>query len=317
MFDRLGLVNACRRSLAAAVVAGAALLAASSGAVAQQVVLVVNGDPITAFDIEQRTRFLQIASPNQKTPSRKEVVEELIDEALKLQLPRRFDFSSMNLDTEVETALNNMARQAHRTKQQFAQELEKGGAQIGTLKSRIKAQIIWMQVIRGKYQASFQLSENEILKASENRKKDDQGGYDYTLRPIMFIVPRGSPQTAIEARRREAEALRTRFQNCQDGIPFVRALRDVAVRDQVTRSTADLPQQLRELLEKTEVGKLTPPELTPQGVELYALCAKKQSSADNSPLKRETREELFSQQFQANSKKYLKELRDQAYIVYK
>ena len=51
------------------------------------------------------------------------------------------------------------------------------------------------------------------------------------MSPVVFIVPRGSPDAAYEARKREAEALRARFQNCSEGIPFARALRDVAVRD--------------------------------------------------------------------------------------
>jgi peptidyl-prolyl cis-trans isomerase SurA len=315
MFDVSDIVTVCRRSIAAAIVASIALVIASASAHAQVVIMLVNGDPITAFDIEQRTRFLQLASG--KMPPRQEVLDELIDEKLKLQLTRRFDFSSANLDTDVENAIGNMARKAHRAKQQFVQELEKSGVQIGTLKSRIKAEIIWTQVIRGKYQASFQFNEHEVLVEMENRKKEDQGGFDYTLRPIIFSIPRGSPDTAFEARRREAEGLRIRFQDCEEGVKFARALRDVYVREPITRSSADLPPQLREILEKAEVGKLTPPERTMQAIELYALCAKKKSNADNTPARREVRDEHISKQFQINSKKFLKELRDQAYIQYK
>ncbi len=315
MFNVSDIVTVCRRSIAAAVVASIALVIASASAHAQLVIMVVNGDPITAFDVEQRTRFLQLAS--RKTPSRQEVLDELIDEKLKLQLPRRFDFSSIAIDTDVENAIGNMARKAQKSKQQFVQELEKSGVQIGTLKSRIKAEIIWTQVIRGKYQASFQFNEHDLLAEMESRKKEDQGGYDYTLRPVVFLIRQGSPESAFEARRREAEGLRVRFENCDEGVKFARALRDVVVRDQATRSSADLPPQLREILEKTEVGKMTPPERTLQGIELYALCAKKKSNADNTPAKREVREEFYSKQFQINSKKFLKELRDQAYIQYK
>ena len=315
MLGNVAFISSCRRSIVAAGIAGVAVTAASFGAAAQNAIVLVNGDPITAFDIDQRTRFLQLAA--RKTLARQEVLDELIDEKLKLQQLRRYDVNLTAIDNDVENAVNNMARRMRMNQQQFIQQLAGSGVQIGTLKSRVKAEIIWSQIIRGKYQSSFQFNDKDILAALETRKKDDQGGYDYTLRPILFIVPRGSPQVAFETRRREAEGLRGRFQNCEEGIPFARALRDIAVRDQVTRSSADLPLQLREILEKTEVGRLTPPELTSQGVELYALCAKKQSSADNTPGKREVRDELISEQFQANAKKYLKELRSQAYIVYK
>ncbi len=315
MLNMSALATACRRGIAAAVVAGLAWVALSSDAAAQQVIMVVNGDPITAFDVEQRTRFLQLAT--KKTPSRQEVIDELIDEKIKLQLPKRFDFGGSTLDTDTDNAFNRMARGMRQSPKEFTAQLANAGVQPGTLKSRIKAEIIWTQVIRGKFQSSFQFNETEIIKELETSKQEDQSGFDYTLRPILFHVPSKSPQATIEARRREAEALRTRFENCLEGIPFARALRDISVRDQVTRSSADLPPPLREILEKTEVGRLTQPEVTQQGIELYALCSKKPSNADNTPGKRAAREELYSKQFQIKSKQYIKELRSQAYIVYK
>jgi peptidyl-prolyl cis-trans isomerase SurA len=315
MLDMPALVAVCRRGIAAAAVAGMAWTAASTCAAAQQVLMLVNGDPITTFDVEQRTRFLQLM--NKKTPARQEVIDELIDEKLKLQLPKRFDFSGASLDNDVNNSFNRMAWGMRQTPKEFTAQLASSGVQPGTLKSRIKAEIIWTQVIRGKYQSSFQFNELEILKELETGKPEDQSGYDYTLRPILFVVPPRSPQATTEARRREAEALRVRFENCQDGIPFARVLNGVIVREQVTRSSADLPPPLRAILEKTEVGRLTQPELTQHGIELYAVCSKKQSSADNSPGKRAAREELHSKVFQIKSKQYLKELRAQAYIVYK
>ena len=315
MLNMSDLATACRRCVMTAAVASLVWAAAATDATAQQVLMVVNGDPITTFDVEQRTRFIQLAT--HKTPMRQEVIDELIDERIKLQLPKRFDFSASSLDTDVDNAFNNMARRVHQTPKEFIAQLAKAGVQPGTLKSRIKAEMIWTQVIRGKFQSSFQFNDSEILKELETRNEGEKNGsgFDYTLRPILFIVRRGSPQAMIESRRREAEALRVRFQNCEDGIPLARILREIVVRDQVTRSSADLPPALREILDKTEVGHLTQPELTSQGIELFALCSKKQSNADNTPGKRAAREELYSKQFQAKSKQYLKELRSQAYIV--
>jgi peptidyl-prolyl cis-trans isomerase SurA len=71
------------------------------------------------------------------------------------------------------------------------------------------------------------------------------------------------------------------------------------------------------VLEKTEIGRLTSPEITQQGVEVYALCAKAPSSSENAPGKREIRDQLQQQNFQAYAARYLKELRSQAMIEYK
>lgn len=313
MPDVNAFVSASRHRIAAAVIVAFALLVAPSNCYAQnQVVVLVSGDPITALDIEQRAKFLQLA--NNKPSARVEVAQELIDDKIKLHLTRRFDFTGHNIDGDVDSAIANMARKRRITHAQFNEQLNQLGV-LATLKSRIKAEIIWTQIVRGKYQSTLQLNDSEILKELETRKTDEKEGYDYTLRPILFIVPRGSPPAAFEARRREAEGLRQRFQNCEEGIPFARVLRDIAVQNPVVRTSADLPVALREILEKTEVGRLTPPENTMEGVELYALCGKKISSKDNAIGKREVREEIYSKQFTASSKKFLKELRDQAYCT--
>jgi peptidyl-prolyl cis-trans isomerase SurA len=275
----------------------------------------VNGDPITAFDIEQRSKLTQLTT--HKTPSRQAVIEELVEEKLKLQLLKRYSIEG--IDNDVENSYAGMARRARMTPQQLTEQLGRSGVTPATLKSRIKAELTWNQVIRGKFQSSFQFSEKDIVAKMEASNPDSKPsvGYDYTLRPILFVIPRGSPDSLRESRRKEAEALRARFDNCENGIRLARGLRDVAVRGSTTRSSADLPPALREILEKTEVGRLTSPEVTAQGIEVYALCRKEQSAAENTPDKRKVREEMVSAQFQANSKRFMKELRSQAMIEYR
>ncbi len=278
-----------------------------------QAVAIVNGDPITAFDLEQRSKLIQL-STHQSKP-RNEVLEELVIEKLKVQLLKRFAIDG--IDKDVDNAYANMARRMRATPKQFSDNLEKSGVKAETLKSRIKADLIWGQIIRGRYQSSFQFSDSEVdarLKA-KNPADENVVGYDYTLRPILFVVPRGSPPAAFEARAKEAEALRARFQGCEEGIALARGMRNIAVRTQVVKSSADLPTQLRDVLAKTEIGQLTKPEGTQQGVEVYALCGKQKS--ESGPAKKEVRDEMFNQAFEIVSKKYIKELRDQAMIEYR
>ena len=312
MMQTLGLFFALRHLLMGTAFMFVAAIAMPGGAAAQTVVI-VNGDPVTQFDVEQRSRLLQLST--QKAPSRNEVVEELINEKLKIQLLRRFNIDG--IDKDVENAYANMARRMRATPKAFTENLAKQGLKIETLKSRIKAELIWGQVIRGRYQSAFQFSDSEIAARLQTKGRDDLSlvGYDYTLRPILFVVPHGSPPATFEARKKEAEALRARFQSCDEGLSMARGIRYVAVRNQVIKSSAELPTVLRDVLEKTELGRLTAPEVTPQGIEVYALCGKRQS--DNAPAKKEARDEMFNQAFEAQSKKLLKELREQALIEYR
>lgn len=293
--------------------AAIAVVLATAPAGAQGVAVMVNGDPVTNFDVEQRQKLLKLSSP--KMPSRTEVMEELINEKLKIQLLRRFNIP--DIDKEVDNAFSNMARRMRTTPAQFTENLGKQGLQTETLKSRMKADIVWSQIIRGRYQSSFQFSEADIKTRLEAKKPDEANavGYDYTLRPILFVVPRGSPPAAFEARVKEAEAFRASFQNCEQGIPLARGMRYVAVRAPVLKGSAELPPALREVLAKTEVGRLTAPETTPQGIEVTAVCAKRQS--ENAPAKKEVRDEMYNEAFQNHAKGLLKELRSQAMIEYR
>jgi peptidyl-prolyl cis-trans isomerase SurA len=97
---------------------------------------------------------------------------------------------------------------------------------------------------------------------------------------------------------------------------MARGLRDVAVRDPVTRNSSDLSPQLRDMLGSIELGHLTAPEVTAQGLQMFAVCGKKESTTE-SPLKRETREQIFTKRFESESKKFLEEIRKQAMIEYK
>ncbi|CAN0500772.1 unnamed protein product, partial [Phaeothamnion confervicola] len=71
-----------RRWLSAAVVASAMICAGTAVTpVAAQVVVVANGSPITELDIQQRTKLL--ATSTHKTPTRQEVIQDLIDDRIK------------------------------------------------------------------------------------------------------------------------------------------------------------------------------------------------------------------------------------------
>jgi peptidyl-prolyl cis-trans isomerase SurA len=300
----------CRKLATATIVLGAMLVATTVSA--QQVVVIVNGDPITALDIEQRTKLTQLST--HKTPARQEVLDELINERLKVREAKKWGLEVPS--SEVDNAYASMAKRMQMTAAQLTEQLAKSGVNAATLKARIKADITWPQLVRGRYQSSLQIGDKDILTAMES-KANDTVGYDYTLRPILFVVPTGSPDTFIEGRKREAEGLRGRFQGCEEGIAFARALKDVAVREQITRSSADIPPEQRKLLEGVEVGRLTPPEVTKFGIEMFAICAKKESAADNTPGRRQARESIMAERYEQRSKLYLQEIRRGAMLEYK
>jgi peptidyl-prolyl cis-trans isomerase SurA len=310
----LNLLSKGRALGAAALVITAAAI---SGAQAQNVAAFVNGEPITALDIDQRAKLLEVSSPTHKAPPRQEVLEELINEKLKIREGKRWGIDPS--DAEVDSAFTSTAQRMHKSAEEFGQMLTKMGITPMTFRARLRAELVWQPMVRGRYQSTLEIFDQDILQEMINKKTDGESApsYDYTLRPILFIVPPGSPATAFEDRKREAEGLRNRFRSCDDGLPFARALNDVAVRDQIVRSSADVPPDLRKGLDSVPVGQLTAPEITKLGIEMFAICAKDASKADNSPGKKQAKESLFAEKFEQVSKRYLQDLHRQALIEYK
>jgi len=304
-----------RLPLATAIALGMLWMAPVPVALAQEIVASVNGDPITAIDVAQRTRLIQAST--QKAPPRTEVIEELIDERIKMQAVQRYRLEIT--DTEIDTVVAGMAQRMRANPEQFAKALGGAGISVVALKRKIKADLGWQQIVRGKFAPSLQVRDRDVKMTADTRKKDEKEAtsFAYTLRPILFIVPRGSPDPVLEARRREADGLRTRFQNCEDGLRMARGLKDVAVRDPISRTSGDFPAKVREVLEGTGVGKLTPPDITLQGVELFAVCEKKETTVGDTGRERDVREELVGQKVTAQGKKYLQELRRSAKIEIK
>ena len=300
------------RTTRAALLASAFLLASASGSslMAQSIAAMVNGEAITNSDIDQRMKLVQLTT--QKGISRQQALDELINDKVKIKEAKKY---GLNLSaSDIDAAFGNMASRMRMNSDQLTKTLESKGIRPETLKLRIQADMTWNSLVRGRFQSSFLVPEKELAGIGESGDKPETESFEYLVRPIVLIVPRGSPSSVIESRRKEAEMLRGRIQSCDEAQTMFRAMRNGAIRDPITKTSADLPPNLRELLDKTPIGKLTPPEVTKQGIEMVALCSRKPTTRADTPAKRAAREKIASQKYEAKSKSYLQEVRKGAMI---
>jgi peptidyl-prolyl cis-trans isomerase SurA len=291
------------------------LMGCGTPSYAQTVAVMVNGEPITNYDIEQRSKLDFLST--HKQPTRQEVIDELIDQKVKIKEAKQFGVDPTASD--VDTAFTEMSSRMRLTPDQLAKSLESQGIRSETLKDRIKAEMVWSSLVRGRYKESLQVGEKEVAAAvlgDEKEGKPEPESFEYKMQPIVLIVPRGSAPAAIEARRKEAEALRDRVQTCDQANAFFKSMPNAAIRGAVTKTSADIPAVLREVLDKTPIGHLTAPEVTKQGVEMVALCGRNPTTIDT-PQKKEVRDKMFAQKFEAKSKAYLQQIRKAAMIEYR
>jgi peptidyl-prolyl cis-trans isomerase SurA len=281
---------------------------------AQTVAVMVNGEPITNYDIEQRTKLTMLST--HKAPTRQQVIDELIDEKVKIREGKKYGVDPSASD--IESSYVSMSSRMRITPDQLTKSLESQGVRPDTLKAKMRADMVWTSLVRGRYKDSLLVGEKDVQSAAEGSGEDKQAtdSFEYQMRPVVLIVPRGAEPSLLESRRKEAELLRNRVQSCDEANDIFKSMQNAAIRDTVVKTSADIPPSLREVLDKTPIGHLTAPETTKQGVEMVVLCGRKPTTADT-PKKREIREKIYAQKYEAKSKAYLQDVRKAAMIEYR
>ena len=292
-----------------------AIVLPPSPARAQTVAVMVNGEPITDFDIEQRSK-LDFVSTHKK-PSRQEVINELIDEKVKIKEAKKFGVDPGASD--IDQAFGQMGQRMRVTPEQLTKSLEAQGIRAETLKQKIKTDMVWGSLVRGRYKERLQVGEKDVAEKVKAEGGDDAqqaNAFEYRMQPVVLIVPHGSTPSAIELRQKDAETLRGRVETCEQANQYFKSMANAAIREPVVKTSADIPANLRKLLDDTPIGHLTPPEVTKQGIEMVALCSRKPTTID-SPKRKEMRDKMYAKKYEQTSSNYLAEIRKAAMIEYR
>src|SRR5690606_12543083 len=123
-----------------------AALFAVPAAEASEIRYVVNGVPITSYDIDRRAAFVRL----QRKPGNAQQVarQEMIDQTLRAVEMRRLGINVP--DRAVEDAFANFARSNRMSTQQLEQVLAQAGVTARHFKEFIRVQIGWGQALQAR-----------------------------------------------------------------------------------------------------------------------------------------------------------------------
>ncbi|WP_240008149.1 peptidylprolyl isomerase [Pseudaquidulcibacter saccharophilus] len=157
--------------LAAILIAGFANVSFKN-AYAQDVTLnegvaaIVNDEPITSFDLRQRTRFILItagvASPSQDAiiAASQQALNSLINEKLQIQEAKKYKLTMS--DAEVDRILTNQAKQNGATLDQFFNELRQAGISIQSYRDKTRAEVLWQRIVSGRYSSRVKITKEQL-----------------------------------------------------------------------------------------------------------------------------------------------------------
>jgi len=277
--------------------------------------VLVNDDPISDYDIDQRQTFLAITTQDKPGPAlKKKATDMIIDERLQVQQGRKLGFTADS--DEVNKVLGDMATKNNLDIDGLSTALGRAGVNIKTLRDRISAQIVWQQVVRRKFGRTVQIGEADVDQALSDSGEKTGGASKTTmqLRQVKFSLPSNADQRSIAAKIAAAEALRAKFRKCADVATLVKST--AGAKFKALQEAATLPQPARLLVMNANVGQMTPPTLSPSGIELYAVCGKSSANGDTK-VRETTQRKLLNQEMMIRAKRLLRDLRADAFIEYR
>ncbi|MDY8110464.1 peptidylprolyl isomerase [Fulvimarina sp. 2208YS6-2-32] len=237
---------------------------------------VVNGQPITTYQIRQRAAFLKLRRVGGNTTQK--ATEELIDEALKKQEIERQGVTIP--DQAIEAAYENFAKGNKLSTAQLAQVLGQAGFSPEAFKDYIRVQMGWGQAVAKRVQREERLSEQDVVQRMLARGGEKPSTTEYNLQQVIFVIPEGQRGALLANRKREAAAMRSRFRSCDTTYDIAKGLRDVTVRDLGRVAQPELPPIWKDDVIGTDPGRATAPKETDRGVEFIAVCNARTISDD-------------------------------------
>ena len=293
--------------------AGISLTGMSQPAFASEIKYVVNNVAITSGDIKNRAAFLRL----QKRKG--DAADEMIEQTLRLAEARRLGIRIS--DQQVNDAY---ARFASNNKMQLAQldgVMDKSGVTKQHFKEFIRAQMAWNQALSMRYrseQGGTGMSEQDAVRKMLQKGGNKPSATEYLLQQIIFVVPAAERGALMGKRKREAEAMRARFNGCNTTREFAKGLIDVTVRDLGRVLAPQLPADWADQIKATKAGGATNVRETDRGIEFIGICSAREVSDDKTAqlmLQNEGLDGKKDDAADALSKKYVSELKAKAVIV--
>lgn len=153
------------------------------------IVAIVGDKSITEKDLETRIKLILVTSHIPVTAEniqslREQVLKNMIEEYV--QVATATKFKVLAKESDITAALAQVAKENKMTLEQLESMLKQNGIHINYLRERMKAQLSWINFVRGAYSHTLHIGEKEIdayfEKEKENAQKDQFDIYEIFLR---------------------------------------------------------------------------------------------------------------------------------------
>jgi peptidyl-prolyl cis-trans isomerase SurA len=173
----------------------------------QAVASIVNDYLITDFDVNQRTALFLATSgiarpaPEALAQIRQQVQRALEDETLQLQEASKRKITIKK--AEVDSAVEQVAKDNNMTVEQLTGTLRQAGVSMNTFRNQLTAQIAWNRLVEARYAGSINITDEQV-DAALDRLKEGANRPQFQVAEIFLSVDRPQDDDQI---RSDAEQL--------------------------------------------------------------------------------------------------------------
>ncbi|MEE8453678.1 MAG: peptidylprolyl isomerase, partial [Limibaculum sp.] len=242
-------------------------------------VAVVNDSAITGFDLAQRAQILIALGFPTASPDalRAESLEQLIEDRLKLQEGVRLGLSAQA--DSIDAGIEEFADRSGLSADEFRTAMSTQGVTELALNDMVSAEMVWRQVVRGRFARRVEPGEAEI--DAEIALLQQRAGVSYRISEIG--LPTGDAGRSAAETRALAEEL---YASLSQGGDFAAAVRTYSRAPSAARggevgwvSSAQMPPDLAETLSELSPGQVGRPLSVAGGVSILKLIEKRVDAA--------------------------------------
>ncbi len=257
----------------------------------QKVIVTVNDQPITSYDVQQRINLWKILGDKRaKTASRKAALNEVIDDIAVVEESKKFGFQPSEKD--IDSHMLDYAKGLKTDEQGLKKKLKTQGISTAAMRQYLAGRVAFNRMVRGKFKEDFSVSESDVKKRQAQFKSEVDGNINrqiakieadprrkpitvYELMPIKFPIdaPDGNVTSELlNARALEVATFVKKFNGCKSARSAAAGIFNVQIGKKLDANGAAMNAKLKNALDGVGPGRALGPIPAGKTIEAIAFC---------------------------------------------
>ncbi len=287
-----------------------------------RIVAVVNNEALTQNQLNQKISFIsqQLKSSNQEVPAAEvlesQVLQQMIDEALQLQIAKTSGIRASQ--SEVNQALNNIARQNGQSVDALYKVVSQQGWTVNSFRQEITNQIIIQKLQEREVASRISISQQDVDDFIRNNSASGQSALEYHLATIFISLPATPSSEEVIKANSTAENI---VQQLKSGADFSTLAAKYSTGESALhggdigwQQVAQMPRAFSTIIPAMKAGEVSDPIRVSNGFDIVKLVAKRSAAMSNKSDRQQVEQMMFQRQFNEDLQTFLSQLRGEGYV---